>query len=316
MVNLEWYRTFKAVYEEGNLTKASKKLFSSQPGVSLHINSLESYVGYKLFERTSRNMIPTERAIILYDFILDSLQKLEKSERHFKKTGLGNRQTVSIGMCSEIFETFFEPNMNRFDFDIIAHFGEYPQMLKELDEGLLDLVITPKKNNNKNINYTSFFNQKIWLVANNKLETEKIEQAIKNNDLDVLENEFKNKIWYSSSNVTGFIKQFWLLNFNKKQYNKPNYIVPNMNSIIRCIKKSKGIALIPSFLCQQELDNKNIKLIWKGNNELRDTFYFAKKNNLRVKSEISKIEKIITFETSEYLEKENAVQQRTEVENK
>ncbi|OEK09111.1 LysR family transcriptional regulator [Flavivirga aquatica] len=300
MINLEWYRTFKAVYEEGNLTKASKRLFSSQPGVSLHLNSLEAYVGYKLFERTSRKMVPTERAIVLYDYILDALQKLEKSEHHFKKTGLGNRKTVSIGMCSEIFQTFFEPNMNRFDFDIIAHFGEYPQMLKELDEGILDLVITPKKNTNQNIFYTSFFSQKLLLIANNKIDTQKIELSIKNKNWKVLEKQLMNQIWYSSSNVTGFIKQFWLLNFNKKQYNKPNYIVPNMNSILRCLESSEGVALIPSFLCEKELKNGTIKLIWEGNNELKDIFYFAKKNTLKLKNEILKIESIISQETLKF----------------
>lgn len=302
MINLEWYRTFKAVYEEGNLTRASKKLFSSQPGVSLHISSLESYVGYKLFERTSRNMIATERAIILYDYILDSLQKLEKSENHFKKIGNGIRQTLSIGMCSEVFQTFFEPNMSNFDFDIIAHFGEYPQMLKELEEGILDLVITPKKNTNQNINYTPFFHQDIWLVANNKTDTQKVEAAIENQDLKSLENELKKQIWYSSSNVTGFIKQFWLTNFNKKEYNKPNYIVPNMNSIIRCLKTSKGIALIPSFLCTEELKNKKLKLIWKSNNQLKDVFYFAKKKNKKLKAAATIIETIITEESLKYKE--------------
>lgn len=52
MVNLEWYRTFKTVYKKGTLTSAAEALFISQPGVSLHLSSLESYVGYKLFERT------------------------------------------------------------------------------------------------------------------------------------------------------------------------------------------------------------------------------------------------------------------------
>lgn len=49
MINLEWYRSFKAVFENGTLTKASQVLFSSQPGVSVHLNALENYVGKKLF---------------------------------------------------------------------------------------------------------------------------------------------------------------------------------------------------------------------------------------------------------------------------
>lgn len=49
--NLEWYRTFKAIYEKGTLTAAAESLFISQPGVSLHLSSLESYMGVKLFDR-------------------------------------------------------------------------------------------------------------------------------------------------------------------------------------------------------------------------------------------------------------------------
>jgi DNA-binding transcriptional LysR family regulator len=31
MVNLEWYRTFKAIYKTGTLTEAADTLFISQP---------------------------------------------------------------------------------------------------------------------------------------------------------------------------------------------------------------------------------------------------------------------------------------------
>ncbi|WP_246485071.1 LysR family transcriptional regulator [Chitinophaga qingshengii] len=45
MVNLEWYRTFKAVYQAGSLTAASKVLFISRPNVSRHLSLLGAYVG-------------------------------------------------------------------------------------------------------------------------------------------------------------------------------------------------------------------------------------------------------------------------------
>ena len=37
MVNMEWYRTFVAIYEKSTLTKAAETLFTSQPGVSVHL---------------------------------------------------------------------------------------------------------------------------------------------------------------------------------------------------------------------------------------------------------------------------------------
>ncbi len=55
-INLEWLRTFKAIYEHGTLTSAAEALFISQPGVSLHLNSLEGFTGYKLFDRSAKRM--------------------------------------------------------------------------------------------------------------------------------------------------------------------------------------------------------------------------------------------------------------------
>ncbi|SCC07303.1 regulatory helix-turn-helix protein, lysR family [Chitinophaga costaii] len=36
MVNLEWYRSFKAIYKTGTFTGAAEMLFVSQPDISLH----------------------------------------------------------------------------------------------------------------------------------------------------------------------------------------------------------------------------------------------------------------------------------------
>ena len=293
MVNLEWYRTFKAVYEEGNLTNASEVLFSSQPGVSLHISNLEAYVGYKLFERTSRKMIPTERAIILYDYIIDALKKLEYTEHYFRTSKTNSRKTLSIGMCSEVFQTFFEPHIGQLEFDIIAHFGEYPQMLKELNEGILDLVITPEQIENPLLVYTPFFKEQILLVANPSTDTSLLETNIKDGDVDGLEQELKTQVWYGSSNVIGYSKKFWHQNFKKKQLYKPNYLVPNIISIIRCLKANNGVALVPDFLCKEALIKNELKLIWEGKEPLFNTFCFAVKQQNKLQNEIEQIEDLV-----------------------
>lgn len=73
--NLEWLRTFKAIYETGTLSAAAQELFISQPGVSLHLNSLEAFTGHKLFDRSARRMVPTEKGKILYNYVIDPLKK-------------------------------------------------------------------------------------------------------------------------------------------------------------------------------------------------------------------------------------------------
>ncbi len=49
-------RTFVTVAEEGHLTRASERLFTSQPAVSAHVKALEEELGVNLFDRTPRGM--------------------------------------------------------------------------------------------------------------------------------------------------------------------------------------------------------------------------------------------------------------------
>ena len=52
--NLSSYRIFYTVANTGNISKAAKELYISQPAISKSIQKLEEGVGCKLFSRSSR----------------------------------------------------------------------------------------------------------------------------------------------------------------------------------------------------------------------------------------------------------------------
>lgn len=292
MVNLEWYRTFKAVYKTGTLTGAAEVLFISQPGVSLHLSSLESYVGYKLFDRTGRKMVPTEKGKVLYNFTIDALSKLEEAEQNFQRSTEKHTPTISIGMCFETFQITLEQYISTLPFNVIIQFGEYPLMVENLEKGILDLIITPQMVAKNTIEYQPFSSETIVLVGGNEIDKTEFEALEKNNDLEATENWLKSQKWYGTTGDMEHLRRFWQLNFNKYADFRPNYIVPNLNSIVRCLSSGKGLAVVPDFLCIKELDNNQIQLIWKGKNILKNTLYFAtRKKNIYV-DEINLIKKI------------------------
>jgi len=296
MVNLEWYRTFKEIYENGTLTKASIALYASQPGVSVHLNALEAYVGKKLFERTSRKMIPTEDGKFLYEYIIESLKKLEIAEQHFKKTTQEKNPSLNIGMCSEMFQLIIEPKIPKLDFDLVARFGAHTDLIKDLNNGILDLVITPKKQNEKKslVEYIPFSKERIVLIAGNKTNVAKIQKHINSKNLNKLEEELLQNVWYSSSNEMEHFRRFWFENFNKKPAFKPNYILPNITSIIRCLNNGNGLALVPDFLCREQILRNEINLVWEGKVKTENTLYFASRTDLKYKKELDTIKNIFT----------------------
>jgi DNA-binding transcriptional LysR family regulator len=296
MVNLEWYRTFKAVYKTGTLTGAAQELFISQPGVSLHLSSLENYTGYKLFDRKGRRMEPTERGKVLYNFITEAIGKLEEAEKNFQRSTEKHTPTISIGMCFETFQITMEPYIASLPFNVIIKFGEYPEMVENLEKGILDLIITPQMVTSKDVVYEAFSHETIVMVAGNDTDCDAFNELLALNDRNVLEKWLVTQKWYGTTGDMEHLRRFWQLNFNKYPDFRPNYIVPNLNSIIRCMNSGIGLAVIPDFLCRREIEAGQIKLLWEGSPKLTNTLHFATRKKTAYADEIEIIKNIFKDE--------------------
>ncbi|CAM3511604.1 LysR family transcriptional regulator [Elizabethkingia occulta] len=291
--NLEWLRTFKAIYETGTLSAAAQELFISQPGVSLHLNSLEAFTGNKLFDRLARKMVPTEKGKILYNYILDSMKKLEEGEQHFHKRTQSERVTISVGMCFETFQYTLEEHISELPFNLIIKFGEYPQMQHDLDSGMLDLIITPQKGSQQNIQYQPFSKERIVLIAGSETDTTDLEELLHEGKIKDAADLLKQQLWYSTAADMEHLKNFWLKHFGEHPDFSPNYIVPNISSIIRCLSDSKGFSVVPDFLCADVLNSGKIKMVWEGTHPVENTLYFGTRKKTMYQEEINQLEKLL-----------------------
>ncbi|WP_432738414.1 LysR family transcriptional regulator [Maridesulfovibrio sp. FT414] len=80
-------KTFVAVAEEGNMTRAAKRLHASQSTISLHIKSLEEEFDVRLFLRTPKGMQTTSEGEALLNkarAILESVEAFEAEASSFK----------------------------------------------------------------------------------------------------------------------------------------------------------------------------------------------------------------------------------------
>lgn len=84
-------RTFLTVADEGNLTRAAEKLFTSQPAVSAQIRALEEELGMRLFDRTGRGMVLTPGGQALRE----QARQIVEAARDFKQRADGLRKTVA-----------------------------------------------------------------------------------------------------------------------------------------------------------------------------------------------------------------------------
>ncbi len=132
----------------------------------------------------------------------------------------------------------------------------------------------------------------MFLLAVIEIDTKAFNVIEENNNPQELEIWLKQQKWYGTTGDMEHLRRFWQLNFNKYPDFRPNYIVPNLNSIIRCLSSGKGLAVMPDFLCRKEIENGQIKLIWEGKTPLKNILYFATRKKTMYEEEIALIKKI------------------------
>lgn len=80
MSYLDNIRTFVRVYELGSMSAAGRDLRVSPAVTSSRISQLETHLGVRLFQRTTRNLAPTEQGRAFYTGACEVLDTLDKAE--------------------------------------------------------------------------------------------------------------------------------------------------------------------------------------------------------------------------------------------
>ena len=80
MSYLDNIRTFVRVYELGSMSAAGRDLRISPAVTSSRISQLEQHLGVRLFQRTTRNLAPTEQGKVFYGGACTVLESVEAAE--------------------------------------------------------------------------------------------------------------------------------------------------------------------------------------------------------------------------------------------
>jgi len=294
MVNFEWYRTFVAIYQQGNLTKAALELSISQPNVSVHLAALEQYVGGKLFDRIPRKMVPTELGKQLYTQIVESVENLTNIETSFKKKNIKNQLKIKLGSPSEFFYTQLSPKLKNITSQLNVSFGKADDLVKLLIDGELDIVVaSQKKIEQKDIIYEPILKENFIIIGNKEIDLNYFNENLIKNNYDKIEEWLIDQQWYAYSNDLAFIRRFWLQNFNKRPMIIPKYTIPNLNTIIHSIAKSGGISVVSDYLFNNYIEKDKITIIWEGRSETYNTLFLVYDKNKISSEKINEIKQLI-----------------------
>jgi DNA-binding transcriptional LysR family regulator len=282
MVNLEWYRTFKAVYKNGNFSVAAKELFISQPAVSQQISMLEAHVGYKLFNRKSKGVEPTEYAKLLNNLIIDALDRLENVENGFRAKAQDSNRLISVGISKNLFASVGSVLLSKFDF-IDFTFADNDALFALVDAKKLDFAITTQQYDTFDTVYEIVGKIKLIMVAPTSLESTEFRQKLKSDNYTEIEQWLNEQKWYSHDARIPHIKIFWLHAFNKKRPSMvPNYIIPSESEMLEMLSRNSGVAVTWNCNARKYIKENKLQLLWNSFHVPEEFVYLltAKNNNL------------------------------------
>lgn len=144
-MELRQLRYFVAVAEEGNISRAAKKIFLTQPALSRQIKALEEEIGQCLLERQAHSIRLTPVGEALRSEARELLQHAAQIVERARAAGRGVRLCVgyapslAAGMLSVAVQNFTQahPNAHVELFDLSTK-----EMLAGLEADTLDVVLT------------------------------------------------------------------------------------------------------------------------------------------------------------------------------
>ena len=282
MVNLEWYRTFKSVYKNGNFSLAAKELFISQPAVSQQIVMLEAHVGYKLFTRKSKGVEPTEYAKLLNNLIIDALDRLENVENGFRAKAFNANRLLSVGISKHLMSSIGSALFAKFDF-IDFTFDSNDGLFDLVNSKKLDFAIVSKKFDTFDTIQKKVGDIKQVIVGSTNVDISKVKVDIKTKDYNAVENWLNEQKWYSHDSGIPHIKLFWLHVFAKKRPSMvANYIIPSEYEMLEILSNNAGVAVAWNINAQNLIQEKRLQLVWDSK-EMPNTEVFllsGKNDNL------------------------------------
>ena len=268
---IDEFKTFVAVVEYNNFTKAANAINLSQPAVSQHIKNLEKVYGLKLIQRSykEKKIVITPAGEILYKKakdIINSLKEIEYEIENYKEEVVGK---IRIGASYTVGEFYlprvldvFSKRYPKVEFDIVIdntrHICEKVKNL-EIDLGLVEGSF------NKNEFIYESFREDTLKVA--------VPKNFSKRDNNFRKKDFEDCVWISREKGSGTCEM--LEKFLKENNIEPKKIIVfgSNSSVKEAVKCGLGVTLISESVLRESVELNEIEIVKTKKDIKRDFNY-------------------------------------------
>lgn len=276
IILFEELKTFVAVVEHKNFTKAGEYLNLSQPSVSTHIKNLESYYGVTLINRSikHKSIVITENGYKLYNRAKEILHILDTTYMEVRDISDSIKGIIKVGASLTIgeyilpgFLTIFRKKYPDIEVDLLI---ENTTLIAEnLKDLTLDIGFIEGVSSYPNLNQEYLSEDKMVLAVpydphwiNNKFTF----------------NLLQNQNWVAREEGSG-TREYLNLFLNSNKILPKNLMILASNYAVKeAVRNGLGITLISNFVAAPAAKNKELITIELDKSYNRNFSYILPKN--------------------------------------
>ena len=252
--NLSQYRMFYAVAKAGNISRAAKELYISQPAISKSISKLEDSLNTVLFTRNSRGVQLTDEGQVLFEHTRDAFEELAKGEQELKRIREFNMGHIRIGvsntLCRFIMVKYLKGFIEQYPhIKITIESQPTTQTLSMLEQQRIDIGLVVEQKSAKSMNFIPVMDiEDIFVATPSYLENLRLREGA---DTDV--DQSGNLMLLDKNNITRhYIDDYMAVN----EIVANNLLeVTTMDLLIEFARIGLGIGCVIKEFVKEDLDS-------------------------------------------------------------
>jgi LysR family nitrogen assimilation transcriptional regulator len=251
-MDLKQIHYFIALFEDGSVTRAAKRLNIVQPALSMQISKLEAELHQPLFERGPHGMTPTEAARLMYRLYVPIIRDIEHAREQLSRSDVIVTGRVALGMVSSEAESVLPESLATFNamfpqVEVSVADGFSAQLIDAVEAGRLDAAVINKPRGRLSLDTRSLLDEEMVLVTS-AIHGRPMPEAIDLAELGDLELVLPTR----RNGLRGVLDAALL---NADIVIKPKFEIDLLNTIVQFVEQSNVATILPRVVVQRKVDD-------------------------------------------------------------
>jgi LysR family nitrogen assimilation transcriptional regulator len=255
-MDLKQIQYFVALFEDGSVTRAAKRLNIVQPALSMQVARLEAELRQPLFERGPHGMTPTDAARLMYRLYVPIIRDIEHAREQLSGTNVIVTGRVSLGMVASEAESVLPESLARFNtmfpqVEVSVADGFSAQLIDAVEAGRLDAAIINKPRGRLALDTHSLLDEEMILVTGAS-HGESLPP-----DMDLAELGAVELVLPTRRNGLRGVLDAALLNADIVI--KPRFEIDLLSTIVQFVEQSRVATILPRVVVQPKVDGGTLR---------------------------------------------------------